>query len=150
MGVEVRPAVQSDAPWLFEQIAAFQDFVGFKKKLLDEGPASKETLAKLISDHVVLIAHERPRVERMGFIAGYRASHPFNQRIRVLSECFWWVAPEYRGGRAGAKLLREFELLGRAEADWVVFSLEHNSPVREKHLLKRGFRQIERAFLLEV
>lgn len=148
MKVEVRRATLVDIPWLLIQIEAFQDFAGFKRKLLVDKRHARGVLANMIANHVVLIAHKGRT--RQGFIAGFDAPHPFNPAIRVLSEAFWWVDKAFRGSRAGALLLREFEILGRAVADWIIFSLEHHSPVHEEHFVKRGFRLAERAYLLEV
>lgn len=146
--VKVRNANPDDAAWLIEQIHAFEKFAGFKRQLLEDEGRAYETVWNLIAAHVVRIACDDE--QRLGFIAGYHTPHPFNTNIKVLSEIFWWVAPERRGSRAGAALLNDFETIGRATADWVVLSLEHKSPLREVQLLKRGFRQVERSFLLEV
>lgn len=146
--VEVRRAKHKDTPWLFEQIAAFEKFAAYKRPLLVEGPRSQKILDDLIDNHVVLIAHDGNLM--LGFVAGHSCPHPFNPDIHVLSEIFWWVKDEYRGTSAGARLLAAFEAEGKKKSDWIIFSLEHNSPVRDRHLIKRGFRQVERAYLLEV
>lgn len=148
MKVEVRRATLTDIPWLLIQIAAFEKFAGFKRKLMADKAHARRVLAGMISNHVVLIAHKGR--ERQGFIAGFDQPHPFNPDIRVLTEAFWWVDERSRGSRAGAMLLMEFEILGRAVADWIIFSLEHHSPVHETHFTKRGFRLVEKAYLLEV
>lgn len=148
MSVEVRKAEQHDVDWLIGQLRAFEKFVAYKRPLFEDEIFARDGLAGLVDRHVVLIAHDGKT--RQGFIAGTHAPHPFNPRLKVLTELFWWVSEEFRMGRAGFMLLDEFEIVGRAMADWVVLSLEHNSPVRETHLTKRGFRQVERAFLLEV
>lgn len=146
--IEVRRATAADVSWLIEQAEAFEAAAHYKYPLLQDYAFARRAFEAMVEHHVVLIAHEGER--RMGFIAGYRAPHPFNPNIAVLSETFWWVPLAYRGSSAGAKLLFEFENVGRFEADWVVLSLEHDSPLRADHLAKRGFRQVERAFLLEV
>lgn len=148
MAVEVRKATIEDADWLVMQLREFERAVGYKRSLLEDEVAARAGLAGLIANHVALIAHEDS--ERHGFIIGAASPHPFSPKIRVLSELFWWVAPDHRGCGAAPALLNEFERIGRESADWVVFSLEHDSPVRDQHLTKRGFRQIERAYLLEV
>lgn len=147
--VEVRKATHDDVPWLLEQITAFEAFAAYKKPLITGNSAAPAVLAGLIDRHVVLIAHEDDI--RHGFIAGFQGSHPLNRTLRVLSEIFWWIAEEHRGhGRAALVLLNEFERMGRETADWVIFTLEHHSPVRDAHITGRGFRLVERAFLLEV
>ena len=146
--VEVRRATIEDVDWLLMQLRAFEKFAGYKRSLIEDEAFARAGIASLINEHVVFIAHKDG--ERHGFVAGAFAPHPFNPKVRVLSEMFWWIVPEHRDGRAAVLLLDKFEECGRGIADWVVFSLEHNSPVRDKHLTSRGFRQIERAYLLEV
>lgn len=76
--------------------------------------------------------------------------HPYNPAIRVLTETFWWVTPNARGSRAGLMLLDAFTAYGERNADWIVFTLEHHSPVNERTLTKRGFHLHERSYLREV
>lgn len=150
MKVEVRRAATSDIPWLIEQLHAFEAFANFKRPIMDDEVRAGVQLADMIDKHVVLIAQEAGEGEPLGFISGYKTPHPFNPDITVLCETFWWVLEAARGSSAGAKLLLEFEAIGRAEADSIILSLEHNSPIRAAHMEKRGFRLVERSYLLEV
>jgi len=50
----------------------------------------------------------------------------------------------------GLMLLEEFTDWGKRNADWISFSLEDKSPVKDTTLTKRGFRLKERSFILEV
>lgn len=148
MMVAVRKATIEDSDWLIDQLRAFDISLGNKRLLIENETEARACLTGIIESHVILIAYVG--VVRSGFIAGTLASHPFNARICVLSEAFWWVVPLYRGTPVAFHLLREFESIGRKVADWIIFSLEYDSQVRDQHLTKRGFRQIERAYLLEV
>lgn len=103
----------------------------------------------MINSHVILIS-ENERGESTGFIGGVFTQHVFNPEIRVLSESFWWVAPEYRGTRAGLLLLNEFVAFGKANAHWVSVGIEEKSPIHERCLTKRGFKVLEKNYLLEV
>jgi hypothetical protein len=146
--MNVRRATQQDALWLLEQVKEFQVAAGFKYPLIKGDIDACAKLLTLIDNHVVFIAVEGEH--RRGFIAGYYAPHPFNSDVLVLSETFWWVPLDARKTRAAAMLLDEFIEAGRRMAHWIVLSLEHDSPCRDRHMLKRGFRVVERAFLLEV
>lgn len=146
--VTVRRATVEDVDWLLGQLRDFEAFVARKRSLLEDEAFARTALTTLIEAHVVLVAHDGS--ERHGFIAGGHAPHPFNPNIRVLSEFFWWVVPIHRYGRASLALLTEFERIGRETADWIMFCLDARSPVREAHLIKRGFRQSEMTYLLEV
>ncbi len=147
MAIEVRRATVEDEDWILRQLRDFDKFLGTKRSLIEDELAARKTILSLIANHIVLIAHEDS--ERHGFIAGARGPHPFAAYLNVLSELFWWIDPKHRGRGAALALLNEFEKVGRDGSDWIVFSLETHSPVRDAHLTGRGFRQIERAYLLE-
>ena len=139
--------------WLFGQLQEFDKFAGYKRSLMEDTAYARLALKQMIEEHVCLIAFaENPAIydQPVGFISGWRTPHPFNPRISVLTECFWWVAKAHRGGRAGLMLLDAFESIGRKYCDWVVMTLEHHSPVSEKHLFKRGFVAREKSYLVEV
>ncbi len=148
VSTSVRSAVQEDVPWLLQQARAFDAAAGFKRGLMPTDEEAIPLLRALVAAHIVFIAEVNNCLA--GFIAGWYGAHPFNRNVRTLTEVLWWVQPEYRGTRAGIMLLDRFEDCGRHIADWTILTLEHDSPLREAHLTKRGFRQTERAFLLEV
>ena len=78
------------------------------------------------------------------------APHIFNPKIMTLTEVFWWVKPEHRGSRAGRDLIEEFILWGKENVDWIITTLEENSPVNDSVFLNRGFKPKERSFIMEV
>jgi N-acetylglutamate synthase-like GNAT family acetyltransferase len=151
----IRPADRQDIPWLLEQLRAFARFSATHHSLF---PAD-ESVATAIVDALIAAAREGAGVflvaqgaqgERIGFIVGHLAPHPFNPRIKTLNELFWWVTPSHRGSSAGARLLDAFVGFGKRHADQVVLTLEHESPDLEAGFVRRGFRLKERTFLLEV
>lgn len=161
MTITVRTAAARDMEWLMIQLRAFDQFAGYKRSLIEDEAHAWRGLKQLVDDHVVFIAESQCGhvpgdcagcAARLGFIAGYKTPHPFNPRLRVLTESFWWVAPERRGesGGAGLLLLNEFEAYGRRYCDWTIMTLEHHSPVNARHLTKRGFFPREQSYLLEV
>lgn len=167
MTITIRTAREHDMDWLIVQLRAFDKFAGYKRSLIEDEHYARKALKQLIADHVVFIADADPALThatlaelgvcrcarnpiRLGFIAGYKTPHPFNPRLRVLTENFWWVAPEHRKTRAGLLLLNEFEAYGRRCCDWIVMTLEHHSPISDRHLTKRGFVAREQSYLVEV
>lgn len=149
MTIRVRHARNDDIPWLLEQLRAFDQFFGAGRSLFPSDPLRAQHIVEsLIFQHPFHVALEGE--DRVGFIAGILAPHPYNGAIRQLTEAFWWVAPEYRGTRAGSLLLDAFIEEGKQRADWIVMTLEHDSPVHDRVLEKRGFKPKERSFLLEV
>lgn len=163
--ITVRAASPGDIPWLVGQLREFDLFFGAGRSLFPGDARACEILAGLIADHLFLVAESvdgpRPLVGSnvdthvtfatpVGFIAGHVGEHPFGG-FKVLTELFWWVEPPSRGTRAGAMLLDKYIEIGRQLcADWILMTLEHDSPVSDRMLLKRGFRPKERSYLLEV
>lgn len=157
--IKVRQATLEDLTWLLEQSRAFDSFYGTAYPIFPaDYDAAAKVMTSIIETQVVLIAEKYYPVapgdhrvtQPVGFIAGALGPHPYNPELTVLSEQFWWVVPEHRGGFAGAKLLLEFMDFGRMHAKWIVMTLESKSPVDAESLERRGFREFERSYLLEI
>lgn len=147
--ITVRPAIVEDLDWLIEQLKSFSRFFGSKIPLYKSEHFAREAMTKMMTDHMVFVAWKEG-IGPVGFIAGFVIPHIFNPTIRVLNETFWWVPEEHRGTRAGYLLLKAFIDFGKEHADWILFTLEDNSPVNEVALLNRGFKLKEKSFLMEV
>lgn len=148
VSVVVRRGTLDDAEWILEELPAFSDFAGTKFPLFEDPAHVRRMLHAVIQDHLVFVATRGQ--ERLGFIAGIAQQHPFNPRIRVLTEQLWWVPQQHRGSRAGAMLFQAFVEWGENNVDWISFGLEAHSPVRDAVFTRRGFRLQERVFLKEV
>ena len=155
----IRPAQPSDVRWLLPQLQRFSVFFGAKHSLFPDYPTAEAIVSDLLASQPFWVAeHTTPdplgltdsATAIVGFIGGTIGPHPFNPAITVMQELFWWVDEAHRGTKAGALLLEAFTDYGRAHADWVIMTLEHESPVNERTLTKRGYRPKERSFLLEV
>lgn len=147
----VRWASRDDVPWLLDELRAFDRFFGAKRALFPDEGYARERLGEMLDRLDVFPFYVAIReTVRLGFIAGVCQPHFFNPGVRVLSELFWWVAPEHRATTTGARLLNAYLDWGRAYADWIVFTLETQSPVNPASLERRGFRLHERSYLLEV
>lgn len=148
--ITIRFATFEDVEWLFTQCIDFDRFFGAKQSLMADDPAyTRELLATLITQHIVLVAVRG--VELIGFIAGSLASHPFRPTLSVATELLWWVLPPNRQSSAGARLLNAFEDVARDRgAQWILMALEAESPVRPESLTRRGYRAKETSYLLEV
>lgn len=145
----IRSANLLDVPWLLEQLRQFDHFFGTKKSLFPEDP---KTAAGIIEGLIVnqpFFVYENG--SQQGFIAGAVARHPYNPDIIVLSELFWWVTPEHRGGSAGARLLKHFMCYGiEADVDWIILTIENGTPIDPASLERAGFKLHERSYLMEV
>lgn len=147
MRIAVRQALHSDTDWLVTQLKAFSRFADTKLQLFGDESHARLTIGGLIESQIVFVAEKGSTL--LGFIAGYVVDHPFNPKIKTLSETFWWVAEEHRGSRAALLLFKAFTDWGKKNVDWICMALEAKSPVNDSALIKRGFRLQERSFLME-
>lgn len=148
--VSVRVATPTDAGWILAELAAFADFYGTKRSRFPNSLSHANTqLLSIINDHLCLVAEDVTGY-KLGVIAGLCHADYFNPDIRCVTEVFWWVAEDSRGGRAGLELLAAFTERAESVADEIRFSLiEGRSPVNERCLTKRGFHLHERCYLRE-
>lgn len=150
-GLEVRWAREGDIPWIEAELLEFSQAIGTKYPLFPLGETfRRETLLKLMADHLFLVA-ETPRSSLpVGLIAGVVVPHALNPAILMLHEMFWWVTPEHRGSRAGLVLLDAFVGWGKENCQWVYFSIHHTTKVSSRAMLRRGFHEEQTQYLLEV
>jgi len=146
--ITLRRAVALDVPWLLTQCRAFAEFFGSRHSLMPDDITATEKLTQLMDEDVGCF-YVAENGQRLGFIAGVLSPHYFNPDLLQLTELLWWVSPEHRGSSAGARLLDAFDAYGQVHAKWIVFSLEHQSPVNPKSLERRGYLLHERSYLKE-
>ena len=141
-------ATFEDIPELLPLLRRFSMSASEKYSLYPETDEVATTiLERLVYSHPCFVARRNGKV--IGCIAGLLSAHLFNPRIRILTEAFWWVEPQYRSSRAGLLLLEALMTWAKQYADMFVMTLEHNSPVKPETLLKRGFKLRETNFILE-
>ena len=151
MGIQVRQAELDDIPWIMVQLKQFSAFYGTKFEMFPEHEEAAVIIREIIEKHVFIVAFDSVTNGRAGLIAGFGINHILNPKLKILSECFWWVDEQYRNSRAGFLLLAEFIKQGKLNYTWVTLSLiEDRSPINPESLIKRGFTRKETAFLLEV
>jgi hypothetical protein len=102
-------------------------------------------LAHLMDTQLVLVADSDG--DPVGLIAGAIAPHPFNPELLIATELAWWVVPPSRHTRAGLALLDAYDEWANAHADIKGMTLEANSPVNPRTLLKRGYVLAESQYL---
>jgi hypothetical protein len=152
--IVIRHAGEDDVPWILEQLASFDKFAGYKHPLLELERAGELVRSSLRDQWFMMalrVRHDEAgrREERLGFMAAWKMPHPFNHKLTVFSEILWWVAAPHRGSSAGLRLLDAFIRHGRSQCDMLVMTLEAQSPISPRHLLKRGFVVKETSYLLE-
>lgn len=141
--ISIRAASLDDMPWIVEQAKGFAQFFGGQNTL----KPSESKLRQLVETQIVLIAENG--TGPMGLIAGVLAPNFWDETKSQLTEIAWWVAPEYRGTRAGLMLLDAFDAIGMTKADQTWMALEDNSPINPRTLTKRGYRLKETSWLRE-
>ena len=146
--MQIRRAIPSDIPDLLPMMRDFSKFYGSKKPLYRDDETAIELLRGMIESHIVMAAEKNRGL--VGVIGGIIGPNYFNPDIINLTETFWWVDPAHRRSSAGLGLLEAFISYGRANADWISFTLECESPVRNETLTRRGFVLKEKNFILEI
>lgn len=143
----IRRAELPDVPSIVPHLQEFSMGYGTAAQLFPDLEMAEYLLNDLVLHEPFWVAEEGGEI--VGLIAGTLGPHPYNADIVVLQEMFWWVMPAYRGRRAGYELLKAFTDFGAEHATWTVMTLEHNSPVNDRVLLKQGYRMWERNYLRE-
>lgn len=150
--IKIRVADSDDVTWLLDELKKFSSTIQTVIPVYDHNDEKNNVLmmSNLVENHVVLIA-ESNKI-RMGFIAGSVSKHPFNSKLSLLSEMFWWVTEKYRGSRAGSMLFNEFKRQGREvlKVKWIVLTTEADGPISDESLERRGFKLIEKTYIMEV
>lgn len=141
-----------DIPDILNELRAFSDFYKTKMPMFRDVDHSTKVITDMINDHsfYVAVKHHEEIFETVGFIAGYMFPHIYNPDIKTLVESFWWVRPEHRRSGAGLMLLDTYIEFGKKNADWVIMTIEDETPIDPKLLIDRGFRLKETNYIMEV
>lgn len=103
---------------------------------------------KMIVDDTALIAYKND--EPVGCIGALLVPNTYNPDIATLAELIWYVLPEHRKSRAGFMLLERYIQLAKEVSDEATLSLLVGSEVNFNSLAKRGFKQEELAFRMNL
>lgn len=144
----VRRAVLSDREFIVGELKKFADFYSTNKSLFLNKENTSDLVDVFTNHHVAYVAEKDG--ELFGFITGYLTKHPYNPEITTLIESFWWVKEEGRKTRAGSMLLDKFISYGKEVSDFIYLTLEDESPVDERHFIKRGFKLKEKNYFMEI
>lgn len=147
----IREAVIEDIPAIMEELKAFSDFYKTKMPMFrDEGHSTK-VLTDMIENHLFYVAVNdvNERHDLVGFIAGYLMPHIYNPDIATLTEAFWWVKPEHRRSGIGVELLDMYVEFGKKHSNWILMTIEDETPIDPSLLTSRGFRLKETSFIME-
>lgn len=146
----IRQAMVSDIPSLMACLKNFSDHYSTKLPPFKDQQTSQKILTNMISDHLFYVAVTEKDHEMVGFIAGFVCDHVYNPDIKTLVEAFWWTQPEHRRSGVGIQLLEAYEEWGKNNVDWVLMTIEEDTPIDHELLLARGFKKKETSFIMEV
>jgi GNAT superfamily N-acetyltransferase len=109
----IRPAAQDDVPRIVEMVAYFLDATPYGEWLRFEPLQLAALAANLIEfEHGFLEVAVSDRTHDAGLVVGLLGGvlvpEPYSQQ-QIAEELVWWMAPDYRAGTDGPKLLRSFE-----------------------------------------
>lgn len=147
MTVSIRKADRGDLGWLLGECTKFDAFFGARFTLVPDAEEANAFLTNIIDNHLFFVSEVDGKMS--GFICGIVTPSIFKKDVTMLTEMMWWVNEDYRRGRSGLALFNEFVSWGKDNVDMINFALEHNSPIKDGTLTKRGFKLKERAFTME-
>lgn len=140
-------ATEDDVPRLAELGEEFYNATIYARSIPYDKASARETLTNILrSDLGIILVYGDIR----GFIAGIAAPVYANRTFLQAHELFWWVSPEFRGGRSGVVLLRAFERWAESIGASVVAmsSLETLAPERVARMYdKAGYSPSEHLFI---
>jgi GNAT superfamily N-acetyltransferase len=114
----------------------------------DEGHIGLQ-LYKIIHEGVIFVSEDDGKIT--GTIAGMVVPNLWYPDELILSELYWFVHPDARNTSAALRLLKAFIDKGKElKVKNVAMMKMHHSPINEDVYLKRGFRCLEEAFVMEV
>lgn len=146
--MSVRKATYEDIPWVLEELKDFADFFDSKNYIYGGDEYISNLCRDLIDNHVFYVYDDQIS-GLIGFISGQISKHLYNKDISVLYELWWWVKPEHRKNGAGLELMEAFTKWGEENVNWTIFNFQMNTPINEKILLDRGYKPLEKVYILE-
>lgn len=145
--VILRKAEQKDREWLIQVAARNMLELEVKRPELYREEDCSRLMDIGLSTGVIFVCESDGVL--CGSIGGIYVPNIFNNQITNLVELFWYVLPEFRGGKAGLLLLNAFCDVGKKTANDIYMSLLSDSEVNTRILKKRGFMFRELAFQME-
>ena len=146
MSFEIRPARLKDIDAICVELEAFSDHYSTKMPPYKDKETSSRVLTDIIEKHLFLVAVDESGT-LVGFIAGFVCDHIYNPDIRTLAEAFWWTKPEHRRTGIGLVLFEAFKKWGEENVDWVLMTIEQDTPIDEKIITSRGFRIKKKSYM---
>lgn len=155
MSIAVRPANARDIPWMLEELVQLDQFFGAERPLMPSVDFARERLSWMIQDphrflSLVVVNKELDVEQQLGFLVSIFMDHFFTPEIIQCQSLLWWTTLKARGTIAGTLLLDTWVRQASARANWIVLTIQEKTPINLKALNRRGFKQIDVKYLLEI
>ena len=143
----VRRAVPEDKDWVIGIAAKRMLAEEVNRPDYYDQDACNQLFDAGLANGLVLVAEHNGKP--VGCISGLYCPNPFNHKLKILQEIFWYVLPDERNGRAGLLLLNEFCSIGKSTADDIFMSLLDTSEVSQRMMTRKGFVRKEIAYAMK-
>lgn len=120
----------------------------FTKQIGIMDPGKPEEVLALLGQLNTIVVGEPNK----GAILGVVAPHPFNPRVLIATELFWYVEPEYRASKFSVNLVKQFEDKAKECGARFVFmmAIEHSNDMAIRLYPKLGYNKLETTFIKEI
>lgn len=145
MTYEVKPVTEGDRSWVVNTAAKEMLENEVRRPELYNPQQLHLLYHKVVSDGTGLVCLKDG--ERVGVVGGVLFPHFLNPGIRVLAEVVWYVSPSARFSRAPYLMMKAYRDLISVRADEGMFTLLHDTPIKDDSLAKLGFEFRERHYL---
>ena len=147
----IRHAVSEDIPYLVEMGGRFYNDAGLKENGFDFRPEDLASFMKnLVSNEMLALFVSHDGNLLTGSIGGIVSPWFMDFRQRILTEQWWWVDPEHRGGDQAALLLDRFILWGKDKGASILTMVSigsANEKAVKRYYRMKGFKYLESHFI---
>lgn len=145
--VIIRIATLDDLEWLLLKLQEFSAFYNTKIPLYASHLRALVGITDFIDNHLIYVAEVDG--EQRGFICGYLRPNEINPKIRMLTEKFFWVEPEFRCSSIAHRLMKKFIEVGKEAANIIQFGMFVGANIKESSMEKLGFELKEKTYFME-
>lgn len=145
--IKVRKAILADVDAILEDFQGICRASAGWRILADSKDLAREVLDTAIREQFLAVAETGGRL--VGFIAAASVAHPLNSALRWTASAFSYAMPGAREFEITSALLGALQEYANAESDWLTISTSAASSFSDDVLEQRGFRLLEKFYVLE-
>ena len=147
---KLRPATHEDIDSIAPMLDGVQELLGTTYALVPkDGEKRRECLKSLIDRYVFIVAEKSGEIT--GFVCMLLTKHVLNPDILAAYEGLYWVEPKHRGTKVGVVLMDvAVKVCKERGCQWIWWASPKDGIAPANALARRGFKEQERQWLLEV